>query len=146
MYNAIQRNIEPELVTTLKRYGMDLVIYNPIAGGLFSGKIKTTDIPAEGRFSDKSSAMGTNYRNRYFRDDTFEALRLIEPVAQKHNLTLLEIAFSWLVHHSMLNIKDGGNDGIIVGVSSQAQLESNLTDIEKGPLPEEVLQVLDSAW
>ena len=59
MYNAIQRNIEPELITTLKRYGMDLVIYNPIAGGLFSGKIKTTDIPAEGRFSDKSAAMGT---------------------------------------------------------------------------------------
>ncbi|EMF17126.1 aflatoxin b1 aldehyde reductase-like protein [Sphaerulina musiva SO2202] len=146
MYNAIQRNIEPELITTLKRYGMDLVIYNPIAGGLFSGKIKTTDIPAEGRFSDTSSAMGTNYRKRYFRDNTFEALRLIEPVVQKHNLTMLEVAFRWLVHHSKLNIKDGGNDGIIIGVSSQAQLESNLTDIEKGPLPEEVLKVLEEAW
>ncbi|GIZ40925.1 hypothetical protein CKM354_000424500 [Cercospora kikuchii] len=146
MYNAIQRNIEPDLIPTLKRYGLDLVVYNPLAGGLFSGKIKSTDVPAEGRFSNTASAVGANYRNRYFRDDTFEALALIEPVVEKNNLTLLETAFRWLVHHSKLNIKDGGNDGIIIGVSSQQQLETNLNDIEKGPLPEEVLKVLDQAW
>ena len=65
---------------------------------------------------------------------------------QSHNLTLLETAFRWLVHHSDLNIKDGGNDGIIIGISSEAQLKQNLADIEKGPLPEEVLKALDEAW
>ena len=40
----------------------------------------------------------------------------------------------------------GGQDGIIIGVSSFEQLESNLKDLEKGPLPEEVVQVLDQAW
>ena len=34
----------------------------------------------------------------------------------------------------------------IIGVSSAAQLEQNLKDLEKGPLPEEVLKVLDEAW
>ncbi|KAG9618245.1 hypothetical protein KCU64_g22697, partial [Aureobasidium melanogenum] len=51
-----------------------------------------------------------------------------------------------MVHHSGLNIKDGGNDGIIIGVSSLQQLEGNLKDVEKGPLPEEVVKVLDEAW
>jgi aflatoxin B1 aldehyde reductase len=124
---------------------LDIVIYNPLCGGLFSGKIKTNDVPAEGRFSDTDKSQGSNYRTRYFKDATFEALRLIEPVAQKNNLTLLEIAFRWLVHHSALKLKDG-NDGIIIGVSSVTQLEQNLADISKGPLPDEVVKALDEGW
>lgn len=87
------------------------------------------------------------YRERYFKDATFEALRLIEPVAEKHKLTLLEIALRWCQHHSDIKTRiKGGNDGIIIGVSSFAQLESNLKDLEKGPLPDDVVKALDEAW
>ncbi|KAK3063996.1 hypothetical protein LTS18_011066, partial [Coniosporium uncinatum] len=144
MYNCITRSIEAELIPACKRYGIDVVIYNPIAGGIFSGKYKIDDLPTEGRFSD-AGGLGKNYRGRYFKDATFDALRMIEPVAKKHDLTLLEVALRWCVHHSKLDIK-GGNDGIIIGVSSMQQLEGNLRDLEKGPLPEEVLKVLDEAW
>lgn len=68
-----------------------MVVYNPLAGGLFSGKYKTQDVPKEGRYSD-TSMTGEMYRKRYFKDATFDALRLIEPVVQKHNLTLLEVS------------------------------------------------------
>lgn len=89
--------------------------------------------------------MGAMYRKRYFKDSTFEALRIIEPVVEKHNLTLLETALRWVVHHSALKIKDG-RDGVIIGVSNFEQLKSNLADLEKGPLPEEVVKALDEAW
>ncbi|KAH1679964.1 hypothetical protein KXX46_007982 [Aspergillus fumigatus] len=145
MYNAITRNIETELIPACKRYGLDIVVYNPLAGGLFSGKYKIKDIPAEGRYSNQSST-GALYRGRYFKDATFDALRLIEPVAQKHGLTMPEIAFRWIHHHSALNMKDNGRDGVIIGVSSPAQLENNLKDIQKGPLPQEVVDTLDQAW
>jgi aflatoxin B1 aldehyde reductase len=59
-------------------------------------------------------------------------------------LTLLETALRWCVHHSALKVKDA-NDGVVIGVSSLKQLEGNLRDLEKGPLPEEVVQVLDQA-
>ena len=121
-------------------------MYNPIAGGIFSGKYKSSEVPTEGRYSDAVGQMGGMYRARYFKDATFDALRLIEPVVEKHNLTLLETAFRWCVHHSALNVKEGGGDGIIIGVSSQTQLEQNLKDLEKGPLPDEVVQALDEAW
>ena len=88
----------------------------------------------------------SRYRARYFQDATFEALALIEPVAKKHNLTLLEVALRWCVHHSALKMVDGGRDGVIIGVSSLKQLEGNLTDLEKGPLPEEMVKTLDEAW
>ncbi|KAJ5382485.1 Drug/metabolite transporter [Penicillium concentricum] len=145
MYNAITRNIETELVPACHRYGLDIVIYNPLAGGLFSGKYKSKDIPAEGRYSDSSST-GLNYRKRYFRDATFEALSIIEPVVEKHGLTMLETALRWVHHHSALRMDNSGRDGVLVGISSFAQLETNLADLQKGPLPEEVVQALDQAW
>lgn len=40
----------------------------------------------------------------------------------------------------------GGNDGIIVGVSKLEQLQQNLDNLEKGPLPEELLKAVDEAW
>jgi aflatoxin B1 aldehyde reductase len=145
MYNAITRKIESELVVACRRYGLDIVVYNPLAGGLFSGKIKSKDIyPETGRYSGNST-VGTISRNRYFRDSTFESLRIIEEAAEKAGLTLIEVAMRWIVHHSALKIKDG-NDGIIVGVSSVEQLENNLDNFEKGPLPEAVVQALDEAW
>lgn len=133
------------MIPACHRYGIDVVVYNPLAGGLFSGKYKSTEVPEEGRYSDNAK-MGGMYRKRYFKDATFDALRLIEPVAQKHNLTLLEVALRWCAHHSALKMKDGGRDGVIIGVSSLGQLESNLKDLEKGPLPDEVVKVLDEAW
>lgn len=102
-------------------------------------------MPAEGRYSDASTA-GALYRKRYFKDANFDALKIIEPVVEKHGLTLVETALRWVRHHSALNIDNGGRDGILIGVSSFGQLETNLRDLQKGPLPEEVVQVLDEAW
>lgn len=149
MYNAITRSVESEVIPVCRRYGIDVVVYNPIAGGLFSGKYKSKDEDLQdgGRFSASvNTKLAENYRKRYFKDATFEALKIIQPVVEKNGLTMLETAFRWLTNHSALNIKDGGNDGIIIGISSEQQLKQNLENLEKGPLPEEVVQALDEAW
>ncbi|MGZ7371091.1 aldo/keto reductase, partial [Streptococcus pyogenes] len=72
MYNAIQRNIETELIPVCRRFGIDIVVYNPIAGGLLSGKYKTNEVPAEGRYSNAFKFQGELYRKRYFQDATFD--------------------------------------------------------------------------
>ena len=66
----------------------------------------------------------------------------MEEVTKEHNLTLIESALRWMVHHSDL----GPNDAIIIGASSLHHLEDNLKDLEKGPLPQEVLEAFDAAW
>lgn len=104
-------------------------------------------MPTEGRFSAVSDRQGEVYRKRYFRQPVFEALKLIEDAIAPHGLTMIETGLRWVVHHSQLKMRSkGGNDGIIVGVSSFEQLQGNLKDLEKGPLPEEVVQALDEAW
>jgi aflatoxin B1 aldehyde reductase len=143
------------------------VIFNPLAGGILTSvppkivywfkfrtylanqypqqwQVQIQRSPTEGRYSNTNTNQGNIYRDRYFRDATFDSLQLIEPEIQKHNLTLLETALRWCVHHSALKVMDG-NDGVIIGVSSLKQLEGNLRDLEKGPLPEDVVQALDQA-
>lgn len=146
MYNCLTRAIEEELVPCCRKFGLDILVYNPLAGGVLSGRYKSKEYSDDGgRFSSSNTGFGAMYRDRYFRDDNFEALKVIQPVADKLGLTLLEIAFRWLVHHSKLKVKDG-NDGVVIGISSLAQLKSNLDNLEKGPLPDEVVEILNKAW
>ncbi|KAF8520235.1 Aldo/keto reductase [Hysterangium stoloniferum] len=142
MYNAITRDCETELLPCLRKFGLRFVIFNPLAGGFFAGRINTDgDTPDEGRFSG-DSAMAKMYRERYFRNGYFNALELLKPVADKHGLRLTEIALRWCQHHSALT----STDGVILGASSASQLEQNLVDSAKGPLPEDVVGALDEAW
>jgi aflatoxin B1 aldehyde reductase len=146
MYNALTRALEEELLPCCRHYGIDIVVYNPLAGGLFSGRYKSSsEIPTEGRFSDvEGNRSDKLYRDRYFNSVYLDAINRLAPVVEKHGLTLPETAFRWLVHHSKLRPFDG--DGIIIGASSIEQLDSNLKNLQKGPLPDEVSQALDEAW
>ncbi|CAE6517674.1 unnamed protein product [Rhizoctonia solani] len=107
MYNAITRAIEPELVPCLRKFGIRLVVYNPLAGGFFAGKLSgMEDVPQEGRFNT-DSAMGKMYRARYVKENYFTALESLKAVATAHNLRLTEIALRWCQHHSVLKPEDG---------------------------------------
>jgi len=71
-------------------------------------------------------------------------LDLLREACEKHNLTEAEVALRWMTHHGVLSKEHG--DAIIIGASSSEQLEKNLVDFEKGPLPEDVLKALDEGW
>ncbi|KAJ3934779.1 MAG: Aldo/keto reductase [Lentinula lateritia] len=143
MYNAVTRAMEAELLPCARKFGLRLVIYNPLAGGLFAGKVTSLDDPnaAGGRFDAGGSAMGTMYRARYLKDGYFEALEHLKSIATEHNLRLTEIALRWCQHHSVLTPEDG----VIIGASSVSQLQQNCEDSTKGPLPDAVVKALDEA-
>jgi aflatoxin B1 aldehyde reductase len=50
MYNGITRQVEVELFPCLRRLGMRFLAYNPLAGGLLTGKHRFDKPPAAGRF------------------------------------------------------------------------------------------------
>lgn len=47
-------------------------------------------------------------------------------------------------HHSLLK-RDKG-DAIIIGASSTKHMEENMVDLEKGALPDDVVQALNEGW
>lgn len=145
MYNVLTRALEEELVPCCRHYDIQIFVYNPLAGGILSGRYKSLEVPDDGRFSDGiSNAWGKVYRDRYFNRAYFDAIQYLTPIIEKHGLTMIETAFRWLVHHSKLCPFDG--DAIVIGASSVKQLESNLKDLQKDPLPDEVVQALNHAW
>ena len=145
VYNAIHRAVEPELFPCLRHYGMGFYAFNPLAGGYLTSRYQreATKVEEWSRF-DPNTNQGRNYRNRYWNENAFAALELIREAAKPHQLTEVEIALRWTVHHSQLSADLG--DTIIIGASSVAQLKENLDGFEKGPLPDDVVEALDKAW
>lgn len=135
------------MIPACRRFGLEIVIFTPLGGGLLTGRYKSAnDEEQSGRFSN-SSFLGPLFRELYFNDSLFKALDILRQAAERHSLTMPEVALRWVVHHSALKFaKDGGNDGVIFGVSKIEQLHQNIADLEKGPLPEEVVKALDAAW
>jgi aflatoxin B1 aldehyde reductase len=145
VYHVLQRSIESELIPCLRKYGISLYGFQPLAGGLLTGRYKRdqTEFEEGSRFDPKILS-GTVARGRYWNDAYFDALETVHSAALKHNLTDAEIALRWLKYHSKLS-QDLG-DAIIVGASRVSHLESNLKDLEKGTLPDEVVQAVEEAW
>lgn len=81
---------------------------------------------------------------RYWNKAYFDALDKLRPAAKKHGLSEAECALRWMTNHSMLEREKG--DAIIIGASSTKHIEENLIDLEKGPLPQDVLDALDVGW
>uniref|UniRef100_A0A8H7Y4T8 NADP-dependent oxidoreductase domain-containing protein n=1 Tax=Psilocybe cubensis TaxID=181762 RepID=A0A8H7Y4T8_PSICU len=145
IYNAIHRAVEPELLPCLRKFGISFYEFNPLAGGFFTGRYtSSSDNTEEGSRFDPNRTQGKNYRNRYWKEPYFKAIGAIKEVADKNGLTLTEIALRWISHHSLLKREYG--DAVLIGASSLKHIQENLVDLEKGPLPEEVLKVLDEAW
>jgi aflatoxin B1 aldehyde reductase len=84
------------------------------------------------------------HQTRYWNEFYFDALDAIHGSAAKHGFTDAEVALRWLEHHSEL--KREYDDAIIIGASSIEHLETNLADLEKGPLPEDVVEAVNAAW
>lgn len=59
-----------------------------------------------------------------------------------HNVCMAEVAQRWLQHHSALQ----PGDAVILGAASPQQMEDNIVQCEGGPLPDEILKLLEEAW
>lgn len=140
MYNAICRNVEPELFPAIRALGMRFYAFNPLAGGLLSGKhLHFEDIPEPGRFARLKS-----YRDRYWKKNYFEAVNEIRKECDTLNVLMSEVAYRWLSFNSMLDSNKG--DAIIIGASKLQQMEQNMKSLEKGPLPDSILDAINYAW
>lgn len=115
IYNALNRTIEPELLSCLRHYGMGFYAYNPLGGGFFTGNFSKDGQVEKGSRFDPEKMVGRMYRARYFHDEYFEAMDMIRPIAEKHGLTLAEVALRWMTHHSQLGKKY--DDAILIGAS-----------------------------
>ncbi len=140
MYNALTRDVEPELFPCLRHYGLRFYAYNPLAGGLLTGKYASIeDVPTTGRFAIK-----THYQDRYWKAAYFDVLREFAEACRQRELSPTQAALGWLLHHSRLDAASG--DGVILGVTRLEQLQANLAAGAQPPLDPALVEILDRGW
>lgn len=140
IYNPLTRRAEAELNDCLKNFGMRFYAFNPMCGGLLTGRYKAfTDAPTDGRFTHRP-----NYQGRYWKKSFFEAVDVIKSASEQHGITSIEATYRWLAYHSMLNGERG--DAILIGASKLDHIKQNIAAIQAGPLPEDVIHAFETAW
>ena len=140
IYNPLTRKAETELNACLNNFGMRFYAYNPMCGGLLTGRYGSyTDVPTDGRFTHRP-----NYQKRYWKKSFFEAVDLIKQAGEEYGISTIEATYRWLSYHSMLNGDRG--DAIIIGASKLNHLIQNMNAVKSGPLPDDIVKAFDQAW
>jgi aryl-alcohol dehydrogenase-like predicted oxidoreductase len=134
MYNLVARGLEQEFVPMARELSVSIIAYNPLAGGLLTGKHHSDSITPGTRF-DKNSM----YQDRYWHEQNFHAVERLQAVAQQSGRSLISLSLNWLMHHTVA-------DCVILGASKLEQLKENLTVLDEGPLPSEVVELCDEVW
>ena len=140
IYNPLTRKAETELNDCLNYFGMRFYAYNPLAGGLLTGRYTSYDAaPEDGRFTHRP-----NYQKRYWKQSYFDAAAVIKEAAERSGITIIEATYRWIAYHSMLNADRG--DAILIGASKLSHLRQNMETVQAGPLPAGVLEAMEKAW
>ena len=143
MMNAITRRVADELFPALRRLGMSFYAYNPLAGGMLTGKHTRDSAKVDGRFNG-GTVWGKVYQQRFMQEKQFDALDVILPACAAAGIPPAEAALRWAMHHSPLDGAKG--DAVMIGASKLAYFEQNMAALAKGPLPAEVVAAYDQGW
>jgi aryl-alcohol dehydrogenase-like predicted oxidoreductase len=134
LYNLLARRIEEEYVEFAAVTGLVTMVYNPLGGGLLTGRHSFEADPAEGRFG--SSRLAKMYKERYWNTAIFDAIQQLSVIADKAGIPLTELALRWLVAKPAAG-------PILLGGSKVGHLSSNIAAVAKGPLDADVVEACD---
>ena len=107
--------------------------YNPLAGGMLTGK-HTQGAPPEGTRFTLGTA-GARYQERYWHGREFESVEALKGVAAEAGISMATMAVSWVLSNSAITSP-------IIGASRPDQLADSIAATEK-PLPEDLRKRLD---
>jgi aryl-alcohol dehydrogenase-like predicted oxidoreductase len=121
-YNLLFRQIEREMLPFCGEEGVGVIPYNPIAGGLLSGKHSRTAPPPEGsRFTLGTAAK--NYQDRYWHDREFDTVEVLRELAEKAGVSLVTLSVAWVLANKAVTAP-------IIGASRPEQLDASLAAVQ----------------
>ncbi len=121
-YNLLFRQIEREMLPYCGEEGIGVIPYNPIAGGLLSGKHVRSAPPPEGsRFTLGTAAQ--NYQDRYWHEREFDTVEVLGQLAGQAGVSLVTLAVAWVLANPAVTAP-------IIGASRPEQLADSLAALE----------------
>ena len=118
-YNLLFREVERELFPLAQEEGIAVIPYNPLAGGLLSGRYKHSDTPDKGRFSAELGGFGKMYHARYWHEREFESVGMLEEIAEQQETPTTTLSVAWVLANPAVT-------SVILGASRLEQLSYTL--------------------
>jgi aryl-alcohol dehydrogenase-like predicted oxidoreductase len=134
LYNLVARRTEEEYIEFARVTGLLTMVYNPLAGGLLTGRHHFAESPTTGRFGD--SQLADMYRQRYWDPKLFAAVAELARIADGAGISLVDLSLRWLLGRD-------GVDSLVLGGSKVEHLHANLVAAQAGPLPTDVVDACD---
>ena len=132
-YNLLSRRLEDEYAEFARTAGVGTVVYNPLAGGMLTGKHLGATAPTKGRFSS------AEYRDRYWNSQVHDAVDRLSTLARDLHLTLVQLALRWLLSGDIAT-------SVLLGATRPEHLAENLAAASDEPLDAQTLEVCDAVW
>ncbi|KAJ0357250.1 hypothetical protein COL154_010293 [Colletotrichum chrysophilum] len=132
---------EADLFPVLRKLGISFVAYSPIAGGFLT---KTREQIESGGTRFSPDQMFGIYHKLYVKDSYLSALEEWGKIAEEEQISKAELAYRWVVYHSILRKQYG--DGIVFGSSSLSQMEETLLACNRGPFSEKAVEAIEQIW
>jgi 1-deoxyxylulose-5-phosphate synthase len=121
-YNLLFRQIEREMLPFCGEEGVGVIPYNPIAGGLLSGKHTHSAPPPEGTRFTLGNAAGT-YQERYWHEREFGTVEQLRELAAQAGLNLVTMSVAWVLANPVITAP-------IIGASNPEQLDASLAAVD----------------
>lgn len=137
-YNILFRMIEDEILPLCQSQGVGVIAFNPLAGGLLTGRYqKGQDLQQGTRFALEKGS-GELYRKRYWKDAMFEEVEAIKQFLAPRGKSLTHVALAWVLHQPAVT-------SAILGASRPEQLQDSLQGVGLA-LDDEERGYLDQVW
>jgi len=118
-YNLMFREIERELLPLAAEEQLAVMPYNPLAGGLLTGKHRHDAQPAEGRFTEAVGEAGARYQERYWHEREFDTIEQLKSIVAPTGESLTKISLAWVLANPLVT-------SAIIGASRAEQLTDTL--------------------
>jgi len=129
-YSLLERELDRQLMPVIESYGLGLIPFSPLANGLLTGKYRRNAPMPEGARLTKTPHMA----ERYLTERNWEIVERLEAFCEARGRSLLELAFSWLLHRP--NVAS-----VIAGATSPEQIEANIRAADWALSPEDMDEI-----
>ena len=130
-YHLLDRTAEREVIPAAQSFGMAVIPWGPLCGGLLSGKY-TRDEQVEGaRWQD-----GKDNANRRATDHTWQVLDFLRAMASDKGCSMSQLALAW-------DMAQPGVTAPIIGPRTFAQVEDNLQAVDVEMTEEDLARIDD---
>jgi 1-deoxyxylulose-5-phosphate synthase len=136
-YNLLYREIETELLPLCRSSKIGVIVYNPLAGGMLTGKYaKGQAVEAGSRFD--LPVAGKMYQKRYWEDHKIELVSNLSDEIKGRGLHPAAVAVAW-------TLAQPGITSAIIGASKPEQLDASIAGAEL-ILDEDLKALCDAVW